>query len=212
MTELRPELPDLPRYIQRLPVDKRGYPVPWFVAWIDGEPDFRIMREEAIGDAWKNDKCWVCGQRMGRFRAFAIGPMCVVNRVSAEPPSHLDCATFSIQACPFLTRPHMRRRTAGRPEEAKKPAGHMIERNPGAMALWVTTKPRIKIEEGLFRFDPAFEDLTWWARGREASRDEVMESITSGLPLLREAAEGGRPGDVRKLERELERAMTLVPA
>lgn len=212
MTELRPELPELPRYMQRLPVDSRGYPVPWFVQWIDGKPDFRIMRGPAIEDAWARDQCWVCGQKLGRFRAFTIGPMCVVNRVSAEPPGHLDCETYSAIACPFLTRPHMRRREAGLPEGAKVSAGHMIERNPGAVAVWVTTKPKIKREQGLFRFDPDFESLSWWARGREATRDEILESITSGLPLLREAAEQGRPGDVRELEREVERAMTLVPA
>ena len=34
-------LPPMPSRIAALPVDERGYPVPWFVAWIDGKPEFR---------------------------------------------------------------------------------------------------------------------------------------------------------------------------
>ena len=33
-TELRPDLPPLPGRIAKLPV-YRGYPVPWFVTWMD---------------------------------------------------------------------------------------------------------------------------------------------------------------------------------
>jgi hypothetical protein len=32
---VRAELPELPSRITRLPVDDRGYPVPWFGEWFD---------------------------------------------------------------------------------------------------------------------------------------------------------------------------------
>jgi hypothetical protein len=49
MSELRKDLPDgMPESVGRLPVDHRGYPVPWFVAWIDGKPEFRC----ADGEKW----------------------------------------------------------------------------------------------------------------------------------------------------------------
>lgn len=38
-TSLRADLPPLPPRMQRLPVDERGYPVSFFVAWPDGKPD-----------------------------------------------------------------------------------------------------------------------------------------------------------------------------
>src|SRR5215831_18617572 len=123
---LRPELPPLPRRMKALPVD-RGYPVPWFVEWIDGVPDFRIMDGRKLVRAVRERLCWVCGQPLGSFLAFTVGPMCAVNRISSEPPSHRDCAVFSAKACPFLTRPTMRRREAGRPEEAEQPGGMMID-------------------------------------------------------------------------------------
>ena len=41
--KLRAELEALPARLHFLPVDERGYPVPWFVAWRDGKPEFRAM-------------------------------------------------------------------------------------------------------------------------------------------------------------------------
>jgi hypothetical protein len=43
---LRPELTELPLRMRGLPLDERGYPVPWFVAWIDGKPEFRCRYGE----------------------------------------------------------------------------------------------------------------------------------------------------------------------
>jgi hypothetical protein len=218
----RAELPTpIPERILRLPVH-RGYPVPWFVAWTDGDgsrapegigtPDFRIMRGEAPAIAHTQGRCWVCGDSMGAFKAFLVGPMCAVNRISAEPPSHRECAEWSSRACPFLTRPHARRREAGRPEDAVSPAGKMIERNPGVALVWVTKSYKV-VSDGkggkLFSFgDP--EETLWFAEGREATREEVVASIESGLPLLREHCYS--PGDHKALDREVEKAMTLVPA
>src|SRR5262245_2742625 len=103
-TILRPELPPVPERMRKLPLH-RGYPVPWFVEWIEGVPDFRIMDGRKLVRAVKEKRCWVCGELMGSYLAFTIGPMCAVNRISAEPPSHRECASFSARGCPFLTRP-----------------------------------------------------------------------------------------------------------
>jgi hypothetical protein len=40
---LKPTLESLPVRLQGLPIDERGYPVPWFVAWENGKPEFRAM-------------------------------------------------------------------------------------------------------------------------------------------------------------------------
>src|SRR5712691_10615834 len=81
-----------PGRITRLPRNKVGYPVPWFAARIDGQPDFRVIRPGGIQIALRQKLCWTCGIPFLRQedRAFVIGPMCAVNRVSAEPPSHED--------------------------------------------------------------------------------------------------------------------------
>ena len=63
--------------------------------------------------------------------------MCLVNRTSAEPPNHADCAEWSARACPFLTTPKKVRRESGIPEGASihDAAGIAIARNPGVTAL-----------------------------------------------------------------------------
>jgi hypothetical protein len=48
-----------------LPVDERGFPVPWFVAWFDGKPEFRAMDGLKWIRAVREHLCWVCGGRLG---------------------------------------------------------------------------------------------------------------------------------------------------
>lgn len=207
------ELPALPPRMARLPRNKAGYVVPWFVGWIDGVPDFRVIRVGGIHDALRFRSCWLCGQTLGAYAAFVIGPMCAVNRVSPEPPSHRDCATYAAQACPFLATPNMRRRDSNLPEDATEPDGIMIRRNPGVVLVWVTRNWRIRDDLSLFHVGDPME-TRWYAEGREATRDEVLASIDSGLPLLRaEAEEDPRPAAaLAELDRQHARALELVPA
>src|SRR5580692_7475343 len=101
------DMSTLPRRMTALPIDERGYPVPWFVDWIDGKPEFRAMDPRKFVRAIKEKLCWVCGQRLGVNVCFVAGPMCGINRTSSEPPSHRECAVWSAQNCPFLNNPRM---------------------------------------------------------------------------------------------------------
>lgn len=213
-----PDRRDLPGRIDRLPRNKAGYPVPWFVATVDGKPDFRVIRRGGIEAALHGKLCWTCGIPFLRQedRAFVIGPMCAVNRVSAEPASHLDCAVFAATRCPFLATPQMVRRERHLPEGAACPAGTSIRRNPGVALVWVTGyKSWSTFSDGnggtLFGVGEP-KRVMWYARGREATRAEVMASIDSGLPILREMAEAEGAPAVAELERMHERAVALVPA
>lgn len=221
MNNVRPELPPMPPRIAKLPLSDRGYPVPWFVAWLDedekavergnGSPDFRVLHPRAATEAWNNKTCWVCGEAMGSYKSFVSGPMCAVNRTSAEPPSHRECAIWSAIACPFLTRPHARRREANLPKHEEAP-GIMLRRNPGVAMVWTTKRPGLKPDpRGGMLFDLGKPDsVLWFAEGREATRDEVIESIESGLPALRALVVS--PGDARALDRLTAKVMKLVPA
>jgi hypothetical protein len=195
----------------KLPV-VRGYPVPWFVEWIEGVPDFRIMDGRKLVRAVREKLCWVCGQPLGSYMAFTIGPMCAVNRISSEPPSHRDCATFSARSCPFLSRPHMRRRTNDMPEEATKPGGMMLERNPGVTVVWITKHYSVISQRGatpLFRIGDAREVLAF-AHGLPATDAELRESIVTGLPALVAAAEPEGPHAMRELARDLRTACQVL--
>lgn len=201
----------MPPRIARLPRDKHGRPIPWFVHRDDTGPDFRVVREDGIRDALRFGHCWVCGQKRGTFSAFVVGPMCAINRVSAEPPAHRDCATYSALACPFLATPEMRRRDHNLPDH-QLPAGEMILRNPGVTLVWITRKWRPqRVGTGvLFSLgDP--EEALWYARGRTATRAEVLESIQTGLPILLQAAEQDGADAIAELDKQRQAIEPLLP-
>ena len=120
---------------------------------------------------------------------YSIGPMCVINRTTMEPPSHRECAEFAAEACPFLLRPRMRRLPFEADEE-RHVAGTMIERNPGCVCLYETSEAT-KFSDGkggwLIRLGPP-DRVDWWAEGRRATRAEIQASIDSGHPLLLDIA------------------------
>ena len=184
------DLASLPIKMRSLPTDpQRGVPVPWFVLWQDGKPEFRIMDHQKFARAIREKLCWCCGQKLGVHMAFVIGPMCAINRTSSEPPCHLECARWSAINCPFLARPHMVRREGGLPEDVSK-GGAMLERNPGATGVWVTREYELfKAPNGasatgylLTMGEPT--NVEWYAEGRAATREEVTTSIDTGLPFL----------------------------
>jgi hypothetical protein len=219
------KLPSPPVRIARLPKDSRGYPVPWFVAWFleGGEcdrhmsgatPDFRILASGKRELAVKKRLCWVCGEPLGVHQVFAIGPMCAVNRVTMEPPSHRACAEYSVRACTFLTVPARRRNEAGLDEIEHKVDGIMIARNPGAIALWESAFRPFKVDDKggwLIKLAEPHR-VDWWAKGRQATRAEIEEAIATGYPELMKRAVGEGPESVAELEHMHADAMRFLPA
>lgn len=209
--QLRADLPPLPERFKNLPIDERGYPVPFFVKWLNGKPEFRIA------DGYKHKLCmiqrlcWVCGQKLVGLKTFPIGPMCSINRISSEPPSHLECAEWSVKGCPFLSKPNMKRREDDLTRNLSASAGIMIERNPGVTVLWTTLSYR-RVSDGsgekLFSLgDP--HSLSFWSEGRTATHKEIMHGINTGLPLLLKGCH--TPEHVEHLTRLTANALNLLP-
>lgn len=191
----------LPMRMRELPRDpSRGnVPVPWFVEWVDGKPEFRAMNPYKWRQALMQSLCWVCGQKMGPEKVFVAGPMCGINRTSSEPPSHYRCAQWSALNCPFLANPRMVRRedqTFNGEMLRENSPGIALSRNPGVTMLWVTRyftlfpdgMGKQLIEMG----EPS--NVEWYCERRVATRIEVFRSIETGLPALAAIArleEGG---------------------
>lgn len=228
---LRPQTDiELPARMRHLPRDHRGFVIPYFVAWLDetserelpigqGRPDFRVMSAERHRRCKRDKLCWVCGQKLGRYLVFTIGPMCAITRTTMEPPAHYECANYSARVCPFLSRPKMVRNEKDMPEGYWAP-GLTIARNPGVMALWVCrTWQDFKVDGSgggnagvLIRVGEP-DRVEWWARGRPATREEVQESIDTGLPALRTVADKEGKQARRELEEQfVPRIAKLLPA
>jgi hypothetical protein len=219
-------LPDsMPRSMERLKRDSAGRPIPYFVSYVKGKPDFRVMDMEHYHEAIRRRLCWVCGQTMpgsqlrhGKVEVlgmtshtFVAGPMCLVNMVSAEPPSHPHCAMWSARACPFLVNPEKVRREGGLPaEQVGIVGGKAIMRNPKVTGLFSVRRWWVEpVHNGqVIRFD-RISAAQWLCEGRTATRAEVDESIESGLVIVREAAEAEGAG--AHLDAAIARAQEWLP-
>lgn len=208
----------MPSRIAKLPVSDNGFPVPKFVQWINAKPDFRVINHSFMANAIRLKLCWLCGEALGRYQALTLGPMCVCTRVTSEPPSHLECARFAVKACPFLTQPNRARNKHDLPDNAQDPAGIFLERNPGVTAIYVTESYKLFKAQGanggggfLIQIgEPT--SVEWWARGREATREEVLHSIKTGIPALERVAQMEGAGAMIELNRRIDRGLALVPA
>jgi hypothetical protein len=170
-------IPEPPR-LAHLPHDKHHRPIPWFVAWINGKPDFRVMTTQHIHQATTLSLCWICGIPFQRQedRVFVLGPHAAAHQICSEPPSHRDCAIYAATTCPFLTTPNMTRRARRIPAGAHLPPG-TDHGNPGITVVWVAAyrawKP-ITSPNG----EPAFtlgqpKEVLWYTHGRPATPSEI---------------------------------------
>jgi hypothetical protein len=194
---------------------QRGFPVPWFVSWLDGEADFRVADGRKFALAHKKRLCWICGQPLGRINASVIGPMCAVNRISSEPPSHLDCARYAARACPFLSHPRAQRNAKELPEQRRDPAGIPIDANPGVTLIWISLRPSKPFDPGdggvLFQLGKR-HGVEWWCESRPATRAEVEGAFVRGLPALAKVAALEGEAALQDFTREVAAAMLLMPA
>ena len=219
MTQLNASIANIPipHYMRHLPISAKGFPIPWFVSKLgNGEYDIRIADGSKIPRAVRQKLCWLCGNTLGRHLAFVIGPMCAVNRITSEPPCHRACAEYAVAACPFLTQPRMRRNEKDKPDEAKNAAGIMLSRNPGVVLIWMTKtftpfRPHAGNAGTLFKLGKP-EALMFYSEGRQATREEIIASIESGIPLLRKEAEIDGAAAIDELEFKYREAMQLLPA
>lgn len=205
-------LPDnLPAAVAALPRDSRGYPIPWFVSIINGQPEFRVADSEKLIDAIQQKRCWICGTPLDpRQHVFVLGPLSTISRVSGEPPSHADCAVAAAQICPFLTKPKAVRREAGMPESTAP--GFMVDRNPGVTCLWYCKGYTYAAKDGGVLFNlpnPAY--VRWWAEGRQATAAEVLESFESGIPIFEALVQDGPDWEREELRRAIQTARQWLP-
>jgi hypothetical protein len=206
---MRPGLEPLTPRLKNLPLDDRGYPVPWFVGWIDGKPDFRTADSEKWLKAVQFNLCWVCGGQMGAHKCFVIGPMCGLNRNTSEPPCHLDCAQWSARNCPFLSNPNMVRNE--RNLVGDNPGGIMIKRNPGVTLLWNTKSYRpYNAGNGILITIGEPTSIEFYTEGRKATVNEIHDAIESGCPILEKVATEDGPASLKEFTIAKHKFLTLI--
>lgn len=94
---------DIPKELSHLKIDERGYPIPYFVSFINGKTEFRFIDQQRLEMIISRKVCHICGKKLlaGAFY-FIAGPVGLKNRISTDAAMHRVCAEFSLRACPHL--------------------------------------------------------------------------------------------------------------
>lgn len=122
---------EIPKFLDHLPVNEKGYPIPYFVAIVDGKPDFRLLDSVKQLACINGKKCGVCGKTIPNTQFYFVsGYFGYLNSISTDPGMHRECAEFSLVACP-----HMHFKKAERREEYDEGV------DVSAPAGFVDTKP-----------------------------------------------------------------------
>lgn len=211
---LRDGLPPLPARMTHLPVDARGYPIPWFVKWYGEKPDFRVADGAKFRDAIRFNYCWVCGESLGSYKTFVLSALNTMSRSTTEPACHFDCAYFAVRACPWILNPQARRRDkAALPAGANMPPGVFLGENPGIAACWTTRRFRsIPMTDGrrLLSVGDAVA-VKWFVQGEPASRAQIEAALEEALPKLYKIARLESIDQTIKLENAYAQVVALLP-
>jgi hypothetical protein len=94
---------EIPKELAHLKIDERGYVIPFFVAFVDNKPDFRLLSTTKQDLCIDKKLCAICGKKLlDKIYFFLSGPHGLNNRISSDPAMHKVCAEYSLVACPHM--------------------------------------------------------------------------------------------------------------
>ncbi len=104
----------IPAFLSHLKVNDKGYPIPYFVGYVDGKPDFRLLDAKKQVACTNRSLCAICGKKLFKGAYYFIcGPMGYTNKISTDPAMHRNCAEYSLNVCPHLHIQKTHRRESG---------------------------------------------------------------------------------------------------
>jgi hypothetical protein len=182
-----------PFRIKRLPKDTRGYPIPWNVLRADdGTPFFTVNDSRKALVALREDRCPICGERLGRWHWFVGGPRSAFEHGGCyiDLPGHRECMEYALQTCPYLAMPkYLGRIDVANPEKLPPEARILLDETqiPERPALFVAVGASSAecLDRGLLipYLKPMRPWLEWafWRHGRRISDDEAMPFLRTAL-------------------------------
>jgi hypothetical protein len=128
----------IPRRLPSRPRDPRGFAISWFSLILpDGSARISVNDSAKRSRALAHRLCWTCGQPLGRFVSFVLGPVQTLSRITTELPSHRECILLCAARLPISGQSATR--AFGR-AVLELLCGYRspLPDNPGLHALWVT--------------------------------------------------------------------------
>lgn len=162
---MNPNLPPLPDYMRGLPVDDDGVPVPFVVAWIDGKADRSQPNTAAMTRCIQEDLCAICGEKLGRFKAFTLSHQQVLTGVASDPPGHLECVFYAAEV--------------------------LMSSAPIVVVVWSTEQSRLLLSGRRPLWEVGAPDrVGWFVGGRPAVREEIEADSGAALEAIRSQLDG----------------------
>lgn len=203
----------IPRNMLSLKRDKSGLPIPFFVVMESGIPEFRVADGRKALACVQHQRCWICGKEMEPGRSvFVVGPSALLNRVSAEPPSHSECARYAVRVCPFMSNPDFVRRKEHFPDGTISP-GLSIKENPGVMLLWYASGYKIESSSnggGLFII-PNPSKIVYFRHGRKATGEEIQAALKASYDRFVQASKNASVESNAQLHSAFVQALKMIP-
>lgn len=184
----------LPRRMQILQKDPRGYPIPFIVLRdSDGRPHFTINDDQKVEWALRRHLCGICGQKLYPKRQWLVGgPLSAFHDHGAyiDGPLHRECAEYALQVCPFLAAPNYSRRIDGKTLDPKKTDPRlilmdttMIPERPPLYVLAATTEVTAKYN-GVVRYlfpKRPWKEVHFWRNGVQLTAGEGQQLSAQAL-------------------------------
>lgn len=178
--------------------DSRGYPIPFNVMRdADGRPHFTINDDRTRARCLKERRCAVCGYRLERLVWFVGGPRSAFDRygVYNDTGLHHECATYSLQVCPYLAVPrYLSRIDTGTLDMGKLPPGcpgvfldhTQIPERPGVFVAVAARSYDVSPVTGYIRPERPYAAVEYWKDGRPITRTEALAFTPPEIELPEE--------------------------
>lgn len=176
----------IPRLMQHLPLDQRGYPI-FFGAYVDstGTPFFTVNDEYKRYLMIKHDLCSICGKPLLRGRWFCGGPASALHERGCyiDMPMHDDCVHYALAVCPYLAAPNFGRevgiKKAGQIADAVVVVDPtMIEGRPPLFVAVMATGQRMLDGDRYVKPKRPYLKTEYWQHGKRLP-DNVGQALSA---------------------------------
>lgn len=180
-----PRIAALPRF--------RGLPVPWnVVIGRNGDPLFTVNDDEKRRRAIRQQLCPMCGERLGKWKWFAGGPLSAYHQHGAyyDLPGHHECIQFALQICPYLVARHYKREIHVDPQNVPPEYSMLYDPThiPDRPDIFVAVASAVMLEEpgnvalmSAVRPERPYLAQEFWRRGEKLSEEQALPWLRAAL-------------------------------
>lgn len=189
---VKPTVP-IPALMGKLPLDKRGYPIPCMVQYdSQGVPLFAVNNEHTRQRVILGGLCSICGNPLKDIKWLVGGALSAFHENGAyfDPPMHFDCITYALKVCPYLAWSKYTGKTNTDKIQARVSGHYIVEDNTvieGRPMIFVAVRfTRLEFiwEEGRVAYVKPlrpYSRVEYWKHGQRISNEEAAKLIEGGI-------------------------------